>query len=156
MDRIPFEEMMRPRVPLLYRHICTRLSDHHDANDIVQETMLAAWKGYGTYDGQSSVNAWLLSIARYKTADLYRKHYQQPTEAMDENLLAHDEIEQANTRLDIIDMLNVLTAGEKEPVYLVLEAGLTNAEAAKVLSIPVGTVKSRLHAVRKKMKNAKE
>jgi RNA polymerase sigma-70 factor (ECF subfamily) len=148
--------MMRPRIPLLYRYACARLSDPHDANDIVQETMLAAWKGYDARNGQASVNAWLFGIARNKIADHYRKRYRQPAEGLNDNLPAYDEIGGAETRLDLNGMLSALSAGEYETVYLLLVAGLTYAETARVLGIPEGTVKSRLHAVRKKMRSMKE
>jgi RNA polymerase sigma-70 factor (ECF subfamily) len=148
--------MMRPRIPLLYRYACSRLSDPHDANDIVQETMLAAWKGFEARNGQVSLNAWLFGIARNKIADLYRKRYRQPAERLTDSLPASDEIGNAETRLDLNDMLSGLSAGEYETVYLLLVAGLTYAETARLLGIPEGTVKSRLHTVRKKMKSMKE
>jgi RNA polymerase sigma-70 factor (ECF subfamily) len=156
IQREPFEEMMRPRIPLLYRYASARISDPHDANDIVQETMLAAWKGYDARNGQASVNAWLFGIVRNKIADYYRKRYRQPAERLDDSLPASDELSGVETRLDINGMLSGLSAGEYETVYLLLVAGLTYAETAQVLGIPEGTVKSRLHAVRKKMRSMKE
>jgi RNA polymerase sigma-70 factor (ECF subfamily) len=151
--------MMRPRIPLLYRYACTRISDPHDANDIVQETMMAAWKGYDIRNTQASVNAWLFGIARNKIADFYRKRYRQPAERLDDSLhilSATDEIGGVETRLDLNDMLSGLSASEYETVYLLLVAGLTYAETARLQGIPEGTVKSRMHAVRKKMKSIKE
>lgn len=57
----------------LYRHAVLRLRDRQVAEDLVQETFLAAWKGRSEYRGASSEKTWLFAILKNKIMDYYRK-----------------------------------------------------------------------------------
>jgi RNA polymerase sigma-70 factor, ECF subfamily len=63
----------------VYRYVRHRLIPRIDAvDDLVQEVFLAAWHDLGTFRGESSLKAWLLSIARHKVEDYYRRRIREP------------------------------------------------------------------------------
>jgi RNA polymerase sigma-70 factor (TIGR02943 family) len=59
----------------LFRYALSRVSEREAAEDLVQETLLAALKNYSSFDGKSSVRTWLTGIMRYKIIDHYRQIY---------------------------------------------------------------------------------
>jgi len=124
------------------------------AEEIVQDTMLAVWRGAGAFRGESSVRSWVIAIARRQTRDRLRG---QRLRVVDDAFLADRPIAGPGpeaTALDRAELAEVKAAiGELAPAHrellgLVFGAGLSLPEAASVLGIPVGTVKSRLTSAR--------
>ena len=69
------EEWFRDHADGLYRYSLLRVGDQSKAEDIVQETFLAAFKSKDSYAGQSSIRGWLLGILKHKIADHFRKEF---------------------------------------------------------------------------------
>jgi RNA polymerase sigma-70 factor (ECF subfamily) len=124
------------------------------AEEIVQDTMLAVWRGADTFRGDSSARSWVIAIARRQTRDRLRG---QRLRVVDDAFLADragsgpgpevtalDRAELAQVRVAIRD----LAPAHRELLGLVFGSGLSLPEVAGVLEIPVGTVKSRLSAAR--------
>ena len=124
------------------------------AEEIVQDTMLAVWRGAGSFRGESSVRSWVIAIARRQTRDRLRR---QRLHVVDDAFLADrpgsdpgpevtalDRAELADVRVAIQD----LAPAHREVLGLVFGSGLSLQEVAGVLEIPIGTVKSRLAAAR--------
>ena len=63
---------------MLVSYARARLNDHSLAEDLVQQTFLAAWEGRARFAGESSPRTWLFGILNNKIADHYRKHYRDP------------------------------------------------------------------------------
>ena len=124
------------------------------AEEIVQDTMLAVWRGAGTFRGESSVRSWVIAIARRQTRDRLRGRRlrlvddtylaDQPTSGPGPEVLALDRAELAEVKGAIRD----LATPHREVLGLVFGTGLSLPEVAGVLEIPTGTVKSRLTAAR--------
>jgi RNA polymerase sigma-70 factor, ECF subfamily len=124
------------------------------AEEIVQDTMLAVWRGAGSFRGESSARSWVIAIARRQTRDRLRARR---LRLVDDALLAErpgrDPGPEA-TALDRAELATVASSirelgpAHREVLGLVLSSGLTLPEVAEVLEIPVGTVKSRLTAAR--------
>ena len=124
------------------------------AEEIVQDTMLAVWRGAGSFRGESSVRSWVIAIARRQTRDRLRGRRltlvddtflaDQPGTGPGPEVMALDRAELA----EVMRAIRVLAAPHREVLGLVFGAGLSLPEAAGVLEIPVGTVKSRLTAAR--------
>ena len=73
-ERGAFDEFYQRYVPRLYRAICYACSSRQeDAEDILQETMLAAIRSLKRFHGKSSLYTWLYAIARHKIQDYYRR-----------------------------------------------------------------------------------
>jgi RNA polymerase sigma-70 factor, ECF subfamily len=124
------------------------------AEEIVQDTMLAVWRGAGSFRGESSVRSWVIAIARRQTRDRLRG---QRLRVVDDAFLADhpgsgpgpevtalDRAELAEVR----DAIRELASAHREVLGLAFGSGLSLPEVAGVLEIPVGTVKSRLAAAR--------
>jgi RNA polymerase sigma-70 factor (ECF subfamily) len=124
------------------------------AEEIVQDTMLAVWRGAGSFRGESSVRSWVIAIARRQTRDRLRGRRlrlvddtylaDQPTSGPGPEVMALDRAELAEVKGAIRD----LATPHREVLGLVFGTGLSLPEVAGVLEIPLGTVKSRLSAAR--------
>jgi RNA polymerase sigma-70 factor, ECF subfamily len=124
------------------------------AEEILQDTMLAIWRGAGSFRGESSVRSWVIAIARRQTRDRLRGCRlwvvddaflaDQPSSGPGPELLALDRAELA----EVTDAIRELAPVHREVLGLVFGSGLSLPEVAGVLEIPVGTVKSRLAAAR--------
>ena len=69
----------------LYRYAMLRVHDESQAEDLVQETLLAALKSHGQFDGTASEKTWLIGILKHKIIDLFRKSTRQAGEEFDED-----------------------------------------------------------------------
>jgi RNA polymerase sigma-70 factor, ECF subfamily len=124
------------------------------AEEIVQDTMLAVWRGAGSFRGESSVRSWVIAIARRRTRDRLRGRRlrvvddallaDQPGSGPGPEVMALDRAQLADVR----DAIQKLAPAYREVLGLAFGSGLRLAEVADVLEIPVGTVKSRLTAAR--------
>jgi RNA polymerase sigma-70 factor (ECF subfamily) len=124
------------------------------AEEIVQDTMLAVWRGAGSFRGESSARPWVIAIARRQARDRLRARRlrvvddaflaDQPGPGPGPEMTALDRAELAEVRVAIRD----LAPSHREVLGLAFGSGLSLPEVAGVLEIPVGTVKSRLTAAR--------
>jgi RNA polymerase sigma-70 factor, ECF subfamily len=129
------------------------------AEEITQDTMLAVWRGAGSFRGESSVRSWVIAIARRQTRDRLRRTRlrmvddsflaDQPGSGPGPEATALDRAELA----EVTAAIRELPASHREVFGLVfgcgaLGSGLSLTEVASVLEVPVGTVKSRLFAAR--------
>ena len=124
------------------------------AEEIVQDTMLAVWRGAGSFRGESSVRSWVIAIARRQTRDRLRGRRlrvvddanlaDQPGSGPGPEVTALDRAELA----EVTGAIRELASPHREVLGLAFGSGLSLPEVAGVLEIPVGTVKSRLTAAR--------
>jgi RNA polymerase sigma-70 factor, ECF subfamily len=124
------------------------------AEEITQDTMLAVWRGAGSFRGESSARSWVLGIARRQTRDRLRR---QRLRVVDDAFLAGQAGSEPGPEATVLDRAELaqvkvairdLAPAHREVLGLVFGAGLSLPEVAGVLEIPVGTVKSRLTAAR--------
>lgn len=118
------------------------------AEDVVQETLLRAWRSPDVVGPRAgSVRPWLLTVARRILIDQHRARESRPAEIGDDALLglaAEDGLDEAVQRWVIADALAALTPVHREALLHTYYAGRTATEAAVVLGVPAGTVKSRI------------
>src|SRR5215467_6227160 len=120
--------MLSRYVRAVKKYVHCRLSPRNDhADDVVQDVFLAAWENLGAYRGSSSVQSWLIGIARNKVRDYYRAHLREPDslDTAQENSQAKiapphvdDHLDQERARIKIRRVLNELP--EKYRVILIL------------------------------------
>jgi RNA polymerase sigma-70 factor, ECF subfamily len=124
------------------------------AEEVVQDTMLAVWRGAGSFRGESSARSWVIAIARRQTRDRLRGRR---LRVVDDSFLADQPSSGPGpeaTALDRAELAEVkgaireLALPHREVLGLAFGSGLSLPEVAGVLEIPVGTVKSRLTAAR--------
>ena len=158
-----FEREVLVHLDLLYR-VALRLSGSAaDADDLVQETMLRAFRSWQQYEPGTNARAWLLTILRNQFINEYRRRrrHAQATEeiAADPHavFLSVRDADPSGAFFDRIVDDRVLAAIDalpdefREAVILVDSEGLSYEEAAKVLDVPIGTVKSRLFRARRRL-----
>jgi RNA polymerase sigma-70 factor (ECF subfamily) len=124
------------------------------AEEILQDTMLAVWRGASSFRGESSVRSWVIAIARRQTRDRLRGRRlqivddaflaDQPGPGPGPEVMALDRAALAEVK----GAIQGLAPAHREVLGLAFGSGLSLPEVADVLEIPVGTVKSRLAAAR--------
>ncbi|WP_354645343.1 sigma-70 family RNA polymerase sigma factor [Kitasatospora camelliae] len=139
--------------PLFHYVLRLTSGDWQWAEDIVQETLLRAWQNPAAFDPERGpARAWLYTVARHLVIDAHRAKQARPTEVSPEPLEriadqtpGEDQFEQALQSWAVADALRTLTPDHRAVLLETYYRGRTMAEAAQVLGIPVGTVKSRTY-----------
>ena len=129
-----------------------------DVEDVLQETFLAVWKNAGTYQPRGTPAAWFWVIARNQAALLLRKRGPAAQALLDEGGLVSDPAEAVATRTDL-DVAAATALGppgcpDREVWRLMYEEDRPVAEVAELMGVPEGTVKSRVHRVRRLLRAA--
>lgn len=126
---------------------CARRVGIERAGDVSQETFLTAQKVFHKFRGESNLRTWLLGIANNECRRVSRKQRLEPVLLqIDPEGPAEDGAESSIIdRQALQQALAKLSPEHREIVFLHEIEGLTYEEAAMILSVPVGTVKSRLH-----------
>ena len=146
-----FKELTEPYIPALYNYIKLKTALHADAEDVLQETMLALWQSLASFSGQSAFKTWVFSVAKHKIADFYRERRAETDyiAEMPDDIAAADVWENTDGNLDLYGALAKLPEEDRELVYLVFNAGLTYEEIQNLTGVKTGTVKSRIHYIKK-------
>ena len=142
------------RIVRRYQADVLRLALHvvHDmgaAEDATQETFIRAFRFLHRYRGDSKFSTWLLSIARNCALDELRRSTRGgwPKDDFDETEAARDS--HAQVGIEIRDALSDLPLELREAVILIDMFGMSYREAATIVKIAEGTVKSRVHRARR-------
>ncbi|MDB1086777.1 sigma-70 family RNA polymerase sigma factor [Streptomyces sp. ACA25] len=156
-----FARWVLPETEVLLRVAMTLTAQPADAEDLVQETLLRAYRAVDRFDGRHP-RAWLLTIMRRAEINRHRRRRPHLLDDPDRDLerLAAPDPGGSPESLVIGDALDesvdaalaALPDKHQQVVRLVDVNGLSCAEAAEVLGIPQGTVLSRLHRARRKIK----
>lgn len=121
--------------------------DRQLAEDIVQETLLRAWRHAGQLPAQAR-RPWLFTTARHLVIDAYRARSARPTEAPADLADAAVEDESLDLALDAVlltDALHALSAEHRSVLFDCYYRGNTAAQIAAARGLPPGTVRSRIH-----------
>ncbi len=121
--------------------------DRGRAEDIVQETLIRAWRHTEVLDGgRGSLRPWLFTVARRLAIDAHRSRSARPLEVGDGPLAvmpAVADIEETLNRIVVTDAMASLSANHRAVLIETYYRGRSVADAAAALGIPEGTVKSR-------------
>jgi RNA polymerase sigma factor (sigma-70 family) len=153
-DRGALELLYRRHAPWLAGRLAARTSSRELAEEALQDTFLAAWRGARGYHGTGEVPAWLWGIARRRLASLAR-HQPRGTLPLDSAGERVDPVvgpEEAALGRDasarIRQAVAQLPADQRAAICAVVYQGQTIAQAARAAGVAEGTVKSRLHRAR--------
>ena len=131
-----------------------------DAEDIVQETCLRAWKSFDTYERDTNCRGWLFSImfnvihTHWHNLKRRREDPLPEFEEEDEqksNVIYFDPLRQIEQR-EVLDLIAVLAPEHRTVLWLVVVEEFTYREVAEMLGVPIGTVMSRLHRARNELR----
>lgn len=155
-----FDQLVRPEIPVLLRVARTLADQPADAEDLVQDALMRAYRSLDGFDGRHP-RAWLLTILRNTQINRTRRRRPQPMEdgqlerAADRAGPAGDppeEVVEQGFDAAVENALAALPTGFRRAVELVDVGGLTYAEAGRALGIAAGTVMSRVHRARTRMR----
>lgn len=164
-----FEDEALPLLNQLYGGALRMTRNPPDAEDLVQETYLKAYKAFHSFKQGTNLKAWLYRIMTNTYINSYRKKQRQPAQQLTEEITdyqlyttsSHDStgLESAEVlalenlpNSDIVDALNQLSEDYRLVVYLADVEGLAYKEIAEAMGTPLGTVMSRLHRGRKQLR----
>jgi RNA polymerase sigma-70 factor (ECF subfamily) len=117
-----------------------------DAEDLVQETLLALHDRRATYDSARPFTAWVHAIARYKLADHLRRRYDQPAMLEEaETIAAGDDSERSEAELDVNRLLGAVPAGPRAWIRSVRIEGRSIAEVAAGAGLSPSAIKVGIH-----------
>lgn len=143
----------RAAFALLYRRYCDRvrgtiyrIAGHTQLDDLTQDCFVRIWKGLANLEEPSFLGTWIYKVAVNTALDAVRKKKPQfsvPLEIVDKSATSHE------IKLTVAELLSALPPDARTILVLCDMEGCTRVEAAKILSIPEGTVKSRLANARK-------
>ena len=159
--------------PQLYSAALRMTRNQADAEDLVQDTYLRAYRGFGGFTEGTNLRAWLFRILTNAFINTYRSRQRRPAEsdladvedlylyrrlgaleAVTASRSAEDQLFDMLTDDEVKQALEDLPENFRLPVLLADVEGFSYKEIAEMLDIPIGTVMSRLHRGRKAMQKA--
>lgn len=169
-DQATFADDALPLMQSLYSAALRLTRNAADAEDLVSETYLRAYRSYGTFTAGTNLKAWMYRILTNAYISEYRRRQRRPaeTELGDvENLYLYrrlgadaparlgrsveDELAELFTEHEVKQAVEDLPDYYRLPVLLADVEGFSYSEIAEILDIPIGTVMSRLHRGRKQL-----
>ncbi len=164
-----FEDELLPHADALYNFAYHLTYNEDDANDLVQETFMKAFRFINSFDSGTNAKAWLFKILKNGFINEYRRKKKEPSKVDYEDIIAYQDADEDkggvafDLREDIFDgmmgdeitiALNSLPIDFKTVILLCDIEGFTYEEIAKIIDIPIGTVRSRLHRARNMLKES--
>lgn len=172
-DQARFEALAMEYLPSLYSAANRMTHNQADAEDLVQETYLRAYRGFGGFEEGTNLKAWLFRILTNTFINTYRAKKRRPEqqeldeagdlflyrrmgglEAAAASRTTEDIVLEHFTDAEVQAAVDALPENFRVPVLLADVEGFAYKEIATMLSIPIGTVMSRLHRGRKALQKS--
>jgi RNA polymerase sigma-70 factor (ECF subfamily) len=172
-DQATFAEQAMPLMSSLYSGALRMTRNPADADDLVQETYLRAYRGFGGFQEGTNLKAWMYRILTNTYINSYRAKQRRPDETdLDEvedlylyrrlggleaarsGRSAEDELMDTFSEAEVKQAIEDLPENFRMAVLLADVEGFSYKEIAEILDIPIGTVMSRLHRGRKALQKA--
>ena len=165
-----FERQVLPLLLNLYSAALRMTRNPADAEDLVQETYLRAYRGFSGFEEGTNLRAWMYRILTNTFINSYRKKQREPVTVQEDDLdewylydklgengvepSAEAEVIRSMPDEDVQRALEALPEGFRLAVLLADVEGFSYKEIAEILGIPIGTVMSRLHRGRRALEKA--
>ena len=155
-----FEREFLPHIDSMYNFAYRITFDEDDAKDLVQETYLKAFRFIDSFQEGTNAKAWLFRILKNSFINDFRKKSKEPakvdyqevesfynSDEVDETITSDLRVEAVQEMIgdEVSNALNALAIDFRTVIILCDLEGFTYEEMAKILDIPIGTVRSRLH-----------
>jgi RNA polymerase sigma-70 factor (ECF subfamily) len=164
---VRFEREVLALSESLYRKARRLTGNHADAEDLVQETLLHAYRGFKSFEPGTNASAWLFCIMRNRWINGYRRSERRLTEWLNDDVdgrvagtaaalataerSAEEEVLSRIPDRNLETALATLPEGFRAALYYAAVDGYSYQEIAVLMGIPVGTVMSRVHRARRRM-----
>jgi RNA polymerase sigma-70 factor (ECF subfamily) len=171
-DQARFAELAMPYMDALYSAALRLTRNPSDAEDLVQETYLRAYRGFGGFEEGTNLRAWLYKILNNTFINIYRAKKRRPQEvdlgetedfflfrrlgglqAADARRTPETEVLDQIPEPVVKEALEALPEQFRMAVILADVEGFSYKEIAEILDVPIGTVMSRLHRGRKQLQS---
>lgn len=157
-DRAAFEQLYARHAPWLVLRLGRRCSDPHLVDEAVQDTFVAVYRSARRWRGQGEVGAWIWGIGIRKLIDQLRGQPRPTAVLVDTEALLEPSAEErvllGVEHGDLAGALDGLSPELRAVVQATVLDGLTTREAARLLDIPAGTVKTRMMRAKAQMREA--
>ena len=157
-DRAALATLYDRHAPWLTLRLARRCADAGIVDEVIQDTFVAVWRGAAGFTGQGEVAAWLWGIGIRRLIDQFRKRRPVPVESVSPTMAAtasaEEELLMAVEHGDLGGALSKLSPELRAVVQATVLDGLTTREAARLLDIPAGTVKTRMMRARIQLREA--
>jgi RNA polymerase sigma-70 factor (ECF subfamily) len=166
-DGIAFKKLHARYSNQIFRRAYGILGDVYTAEDVVQDVFLQVWRKAGTFNpGQGKAITWLNYVTRNRAIDVLRRQRVQPEENwadlegqvedfVDLGMRVEQRIIQNEMRLFLVRMLHQLPSEQRMVIQLSYFQGFSQAEIARMLHEPLGTIKTRMRSGLKKLRKYK-
>lgn len=152
-ERSAFDELIERYADRLRGFVRRVACSDSEADDLVQDTWLRILRGLPGLREPARLRAWVFGIAHRVMIDRLRLRYAEPAHAPIESLADEADLQAEHLKRDQVERgLAALAPAEREAVVLFYLEQLPLAEMAEVMAVPVGTVKSRLHRARARLR----
>jgi RNA polymerase sigma factor (sigma-70 family) len=163
-----FDHEFMPHIDSMYNFGYRLTFDEDDAKDLVQDTYLKAYRFINSFEQGTNAKAWLFRILKNSFINEYRKKSKQPakvdyqevetyynSDSVDQSITSDLRVDSVKDMIgdEISNALNSLAVDFRTVIILCDLEGFTYEEMAKILDIPIGTVRSRLHRARNLLKD---
>jgi len=155
-DPAALEELYDRHAPWLRLRLRRRCSDEGIVEEVIQDTFLAVWRKPGSYKGSGDVAAWVWGIGIHRLLSALRPRRPIPLPFLADRSLpsAEDEVLLGVEHGDLAAAMDGLSPELKVVVQAVVLDGLSSHEAARLLGIPAGTVRTRMMRARAQLREA--
>ena len=161
-SREAFEQLYRAWQTRLFRYLLRMVGDSGAAEELTNDTMVAAWKAAPSFKGQSKVSTWLFAIARNKALNSLRRHQPETVEVEEAMAVAsssggqEQSVSRDRLHTTMKDALQQLSPDHREVMELTFYQELSYQEIAEIMQCPVNTVKTRMFYAKKKLQEILE
>jgi len=162
-----FDNEFMPNIDSMYNFAFQLTYDEDDAKDLVQDTFLKSYRFINSFQKGTNAKAWLFRILKNSFINDFRKKSKEPSKVDYQEVESYYNSDKANSTIttdlridtvkdmmgdEISNALNSLAVDFRTVIILCDLEGFTYEEMAKILDIPIGTVRSRLHRARNLLK----
>jgi RNA polymerase sigma-70 factor, ECF subfamily len=151
-DRMTFEAAVEAFSESLYRVAFRLTGNHHTASELVQETYLGAWRNIAQLNDQTKLRGWLFAILRNQFSKICQRQRVNLADLGELDVIPASQTPSNDLREMVQEAIQRLNDDLRLPMLLVSMEGWTVAETAELLEIPQGTVLSRLHRGRDRLR----
>jgi len=154
-DKAAFRAMYHALRPALVRHLHRLLRSADQVDELVNDVMWVVWQNAADFRGDAQVTTWVLGIATLKSHRVRQRRLRE-RELLDHSRLALVVDPPTDVDRDLEDGLAQLSTEHRDALELTYYFGYSCAEVAALRGCPVGTVKTRLHYARRRLKQVLE
>jgi RNA polymerase sigma-70 factor (ECF subfamily) len=157
-EKDALENLYRRHAGWIAGRLAKATSSREFAEEALQDAFVAAWRKPSSFRGEGDVGAWLWGIARRRLSSLARKRIDVPSPLAEDAAMDSADV-QALVNVEagrVRDAVSGLPEDQREVVERVVFRGQPLVDVARCLGVPVGTLKSRLHRARRRIRTEME